>query len=146
MNNKRVYLFVMCLVIPLLSHAAVYKWVDESGITHYTQKKPTKNNPKKFKVAPPPPSLKTAGEIFEEKEQKRRLEIDQENALKKAPKKRIRNRKPESVSGGVDNGTDASRCALARDILNGTLRHSNGQPLDAYDIKTANNDIRKFCH
>lgn len=145
-NNKSVYLFVMCLLIPLISHAAVYKWVDENGTTHYSQKKPTKNSPKKFKITPPSRSVKTADELFEIKEQKRRLKINEENARKKTSKQPVRPRVPKSVSGGVDNGTDASRCALARDILNGSLKHSNGQSLDAYDIKTANNDIRKFCH
>lgn len=53
---------------------------------------------------------------------------------------------PRPLSGGKENGTDASRCALARDVLSGAVRHRNGTPTDANDREVAQNDIRAFCH
>jgi hypothetical protein len=41
--------------------------------------------------------------------------------------------------------SDASRCDMARDIKNDKLALSNGMPIDANDLQTAENDIRRFC-
>jgi hypothetical protein len=99
-----------------------------------------------LKLPPQPTSLKTTEELFQEREKARRQEVDKANTLKKASTNQTGTRRPESVSGGREGGTDVSRCALAKDVLNGPLKHSNGAPLDASDIKTASQDIRKFCH
>jgi hypothetical protein len=50
-----------------------------------------------------------------------------------------------SESHGREDGSDASRCALARDILKGALRHANGAKIDQYDMDTARNDVQMFC-
>jgi len=46
---------------------------------------------------------------------------------------------------GGKTGSDASRCDMARDIKSDKLTHSNGMPIDANDLQTAENDIRLFC-
>lgn len=144
-NNKICAAFIFWLV-PLLSHAQIYKWVDESGTTHYTQIKPAKDQVIELKLPAQPASLKTADELFQEKEENRRQQIDKENALKKASKREAEARRPKSISNGREDGSDGSRCALARDVLNGSLIHSNGKPIDDYDIKVAKRDVEKFCH
>jgi hypothetical protein len=40
---------------------------------------------------------------------------------------------------------DASRCDMAREIKNDKLAYTNGMPIDANDLQTAENDIRRFC-
>jgi hypothetical protein len=143
-NNNKAPLFFM-LLMPLVSYAEVYQWVDENGTMHYAATKPANAESTVVKFHSQPKSLKTPAELLQEKERQRRLAIDRETALKKVATK-PETRPPRSLSGGVEDGSDASRCNLARDILNGALRHSNGKPVDVYDIKTANNDVRKFCH
>lgn len=46
---------------------------------------------------------------------------------------------------GGNSDNDASRCDMARDIKSDKLTHSNGMPIDANDLQTAENDIRLFC-
>ena len=99
-----------------------------------------------MKLPPQSTSLKAAEELFQEREKAREQEVDKANTLKKASTNQAETRRSESVSGGREGGADVSRCALAKDVLNGSLKHSNGAPLDASDIKTASKDIRKFCH
>ena len=41
--------------------------------------------------------------------------------------------------------TDANRCRLARDVLSGAARHSNGKPTDQNDREIAQRDIGSFC-
>jgi hypothetical protein len=90
--------------------------------------------------------LKTEEELFQSKGKARRQEVEKENALKKASIIQAGTRRPEFVLGGREDGTDASRRALAKDVLNVSLKHSNGALINAYDIKTASKDIRKLCH
>lgn len=53
---------------------------------------------------------------------------------------------PKQAAYRVDKtDTDASRCDMARDIKSDKLAHSNGMPIDANDLQTAENDIRLFC-
>ena len=143
---KIIYAVLILWLAPLIGHAAIYKWVDGNGTAHYSEKKPAKGKVIKLKLPPQPTSLKTEEELFQEREKVRRQEVDKENALKKVSTNQAGSRRPESVSGGREDGTDASRCALAKDVLNGSLKYSNGAPIDANDIKTASNDIRKLCH
>jgi len=128
-------------------HARIYKWVDENGVTQYSQQKPHAKTTEKLKLHKQPRSVKTAEEIFQEKEKQRRLEVERDNALiKKMPaQKKKSKRPPKSVTGGISDGSAASNCALARDVLNGSLRHSNGAPMDANDIKVAKRDVKKYC-
>lgn len=90
--------------------------------------------------------MKAAEELFQEREKARQQEVDKANTLKKVSTNQAETRRSESVSGGREGGADVSRCALAKDVLNGSLKHSNGAPLDASGIKTASKGIRKFCH
>ena len=49
------------------------------------------------------------------------------------------------VHRGGEPETDATRCALARAVAEGTVRHVNDLPIDQHDRDVANNDIRSYC-
>jgi len=84
------YLRLTCLFFVLFtlnstSFADVYKWIDDEGITHYSQQAPRDHQAKIIK-APPPPArdpneaqkeldtlIEKQSGTFEEKEQQRRL-------------------------------------------------------------------------
>jgi len=145
-NNKKIVcaFLVLAFVVPV-SQARIYKWVDENGVTHYSQKKPAAKSAKTLKLRKQPTSVKTPEEMHREKEAIRRQKVDQENATVKAEAK-PKKKRPKSVTGGITDGSDASNCALARDILNGSLEHNNGEPVDDYDIRLAKRDVERFCH
>ena len=138
-------LLVLLLFVPV-SHAQVYKWVDAKGQTHYSSRKDDAGAARADEVklplqpAPSPITKPSAENLREQKKQAQpRLVPEKEADSPPTPKP------PKSLSGGKENGTDASRCALARDVLSGAVRHSNGQPTDKYDLDVAQNDVRAFC-
>lgn len=121
-------------------HAQIYKWVDEKGKTHYSNNKEDAERPKAKEMAvkthqrisSPVPAPATAPQPS-----RTELPMDPPGAGPARP--------PRSVSMGREDGTDASRCALARDVLNGSVAHRNGKPIDKYDLDVAQNDVKMFC-
>ncbi len=142
----------ICLALwflPATSHAEIYKWVDADGQMHYSEYKEDAEmaNVNKLKIESPPPSAQNAA-VSQQSwlEQERSLEqhqLQKKNEMLAPSPLPIR---PQSLSGGTEDGTDASRCALARDILNGAVHHANGAPIDEYDRQVAENDVQSFCH
>ncbi|HXF80615.1 MAG TPA: DUF4124 domain-containing protein [Usitatibacter sp.] len=66
-----------CLVALSFAAAAqqMYKWVDEKGVTHYTDSPPTSGNAQKIDIRATPPSAPVAPpQTFKEKEEKTRGE------------------------------------------------------------------------
>src|SRR6516225_8260857 len=109
----------------------VYKWKDANGQTHYSQRKEDAGAaaqelkvelPRAAPAAPMPRAPVNPGLNWGVQPQP-----DWAEPSRQAPMP------PRSVSGGREDGTDASRCALARDVLNGSVRHRNGNPIDQYD-------------
>jgi hypothetical protein len=49
------------------------------------------------------------------------------------------------VHRGGQPETDATRCALARAVIDGAVRHANDLPIDRHDRDVADNDIRAYC-
>lgn len=70
------YLF---LLLAISSGAEIYKWVDEEGITHYTESPPTGAPAKELQLAPEPPK-----ERLEEARQRWRTHMEEEKH-EKAP-------------------------------------------------------------
>jgi len=144
---------VTCILLYCLNahcaHAEIYKWVDANGQTHYSERKSANGNKTEaiqVKVTPPSPSSNTppaptpgARAHAEQFERQKRENLQQASSHQAAPS-------PRSLSGGISDETDASRCNLARDILSGAVRHTNGKPTDQYDRDTAQSDIKAFCH
>ncbi|NGZ84236.1 DUF4124 domain-containing protein [Duganella aceris] len=146
-------LLAVLLALSPLCHAEVYKWVDEKGVVNYTDNKFQAGQGKvaELKVAPPPPPAASAvaGPTWQQRDAEfRRL---QQHKLMQpgyrprtaAPAAQTPPKQASYRGGKID--TDASRCDLARDIKSDKLAHSNGMPIDANDLQTAENDIRRFC-
>ena len=50
------------------------------------------------------------------------------------------------LAAAMDDGAaPAARCALARAVIDGTVRHVNDLPIDRHDRDVATNDIRAYC-
>jgi len=132
------------LLLPPASHSEIYKWVDANGQTQYGDRKPTAANAKAVDVnvqaapkAPPSNSSPT--------ESGRPVSIfDTPKPVADAPTGPQVNRR-KLRSDGKDHGTDESRCALARDVLDGGLMYRNGNRIDPYAREVAQNDIKMFC-
>lgn len=130
------------------SHAEIYKWVDAKGRTHYSERKEDAGKAKTVdvKVMTQPTSAPAANSAPQN-----RLERERQLYFRQAQKSNERAYEPpaaatpKSLSGGISDETDASRCNLARDVISGAVRHPNGAPTDGYDRKIAENDIRAYC-
>lgn len=149
--SSNLSIFGVCLSSLLAStaYAQVYKWVDENGRTHYSEKKEDagkartdelRSNPQPT----PPRSPDSSAQYWRDQEtqfRQRQMQAGKEQGYR-PPAATM----PRSLSGGRENGTDASRCNLARDVLSGAVHHRNGAPTDSYDRQVAENDVRTFCH
>lgn len=134
--------------VALAQPPSVFKWTDAQGVVHYSERPPagvaTQARPMNVKASPrsaaPPQPAASGTDAFAEA-------FRRQAATPPTAPSRPRPSTPPVVSEsqGKEHGTDESRCALARDILKGALRHANGQPIDQHDIDTAQNDVRLFC-
>jgi hypothetical protein len=137
------------LFMPSTSNAEIYKWVDANGQTHYSERKDDTGKAKALdlKAAPPTastPATNPPSDYWQDQERLfRQRQIQNQNAK---PRATPVDTTPKSLSGGRSDGTDESRCNLARDVISGAVRHRNGAPIDQYDREVAENDIRAFCH
>jgi hypothetical protein len=140
---------LILLFVSSTSHAEVYKWVDENGQTHYSEKKEDAGKAKaaKLKIMSQPTSTQatnSSSQYWQEQERQfKQLQAQKLTVIPYAPPVATR---PKSLSGGKSDETDASKCNLARDVISGAVRHPNGAPTDTYDREVAENDIRAFCH
>lgn len=136
------------------SQAEIYKWVDANGRTHYTQNKEEAERAKAAEVkinthTPSPEEVKASRDYWEEKQMQlkaREDRRDQEQRIRNAQNSQRPAAAPRSLSNGRDDGSDASKCNLARDILSGSVRLRSGEQIGDYERQTAENDIRRFCH
>ena len=138
----------LTLFLPTVCMAEIYKWVDENGKTHFSERKDPAGKARPLGLRTPTgpesaPTNKSSAQYWQEQEtrfRQRQAEKSADTAGEKTSTAR-----PRSVTGGRSDDTDASRCALARDVLNGSLSHPNGEPIDKYDLETAGNDVRSYC-
>jgi Domain of unknown function (DUF4124) len=132
--------------------AQIYKWIDANGVTHYAASKEEAGRAQAAEVSvkaqgPSEEESKAARQYWEDKDKG----FNQRQAQKKLTEKPVAPapavaKAPKSLSGGIDDGTDASKCNFARDVLSGALKHRSGAPTTDKDRKVAENDIRFFCH
>jgi hypothetical protein len=140
---------ILCACLSLLfvsaaSPAEIYKWVDEKGQTHYSERKEDAGKAKavELKVKAEPESKQAPQDWQEQERQSRQRQLKKLNEKPSGPPADTR---PKALSDGRSDDTDASRCNLARDVISGAVRHPNGKPTDDYDRAIAENDIRSFC-
>jgi hypothetical protein len=132
-------------------NAEIYKWVDESGQTHFSERKdsagakaiePRGESPTMLPQTPGSSAQywrEQEWQFRERQEHKRMQEQFWGPQTEKAPK---------SLSGGTKKWADNDvwRCNLARDIISGAVKHPLGNPITPYDIKLAQENVRAFCH
>jgi len=151
-SNFNLWIFGVCLTSLLMaskSHAQIYKWIDANGQMHYSEKKDDAGNARteELKLKSEPRSSQEANSSAQYwQEQERKLQQRQAQTPKERTYRPPVVTRPKSLSGGKEDGTDASRCALAQDVLSGAVRHRNRALTDAHDREVAGNDIRTFCH
>lgn len=137
-------------MLPSLAAAEIYKWVDANGRTHFSERPDDSGRAqavesKAAAAAPRASDPAAQAEYWQERERQFRLRQIDKQADKPRLPAQAKDSKPKSLSGGRAGDTDESRCRLARDILNGSVRHSNGKPTDQYDRDVAASDVRAFC-
>lgn len=146
-NGRKIFsIGLVSFLLATGSHAEVFKWVDAAGQTHYSERKADANGSKAIEVkiprAPQPPQTSVPSADYLRAQSKFAMPPPASTDM---PHKSSFRNAPQSVSDGRDHGTDGSRCALARDVLSGAVRHGNGKPTDQYDREVAQNDIKAFC-
>ncbi|MBC7992956.1 MAG: DUF4124 domain-containing protein [Rhizobacter sp.] len=125
--------------------AELYKWVDEKGRTHYSQRNESsgKTKAEQLKISAPGPSASTpvsGGPRSSEQEKPTKPAVAQNSGDTRPA---VSPAAPGSRNDAVE--TDASKCKLARAVLSGAVQHGNGAPTDAYDRQVAQSDVRAFC-
>lgn len=143
---KSVLLAVLAMVVSN-SHAQVYKWTDARGKVHYTDNKDEadKANGLQLKVAPGPSDADRELALQNLRRQQEQARVTRDTA---PPSMRTVTTarpvaRPWNTNGGPE--TDQSRCNLARNVKDGSVRHTNGARIDANDRQVADADIAAFC-
>lgn len=134
--------------------AQIYKWVDANGQTHYAASKEAAGQAKadELKVNARGPSEEEA-KASAQSWQIINQGVDQRLADKQRAEKPLTPvapmppvaKAPKSLSGAVDDGSNASKCNYAKDVLSGAIVRRNGAPTSAQDRAVAQNDIKYFC-
>ena len=141
--------------LPLESRAEIYKWIDAEGRVHYSERKEGTSKPQMVELKDATRASTNSpntgsSEYWQEQERRfrqRQIEKSAGGAAEKAAGATTTTApRPKSLSNGREDGSDASRCNLARDILNGALVHGDGKPMAKYDTETAERDVKTFCH
>jgi hypothetical protein len=147
LNSCLFSMFCALLFVFSTSHAQIYKWVDENGRTHYSEKKEDagKSSPESVKVNSQPTTVKSPYSSPNYWQEQDRL-LKQRQIEQQKSNRQVVVTRPQSLSGGQSDNTDQSKCNLARDVINGALRHTNGAPIDKHDRDVAQRDIEKYCH
>ena len=155
MTRLATLLTLTTLGFPVVSHAEIYKWIDADGRVHYSERKEGTSKPQTVELKDATRTSATSpntgsSEYWQEQERRfrqRQIEKSAGGAAEKAAGATTATTpRPKSLSNGREDGSDASRCNLARDILNGALVHGDGKPIDKYDTETAERDVKTFCH
>jgi len=134
------------LASPPAMGAEIYKWVDAAGKTHYSENKREAEaaNAITLKVKVSPPSSPSS-------QPRPSHSRSPEASVKQHPGAGPYVKpfhppsfdKPKQFS--AQDETAAGKCSLARNILNGSARHTNMKPTDAHDRQVAESDVRIFC-
>jgi hypothetical protein len=115
------------LVLPLLCHAEVYKWVDAKGVVHYSDNKFEAQNAQVAELktsGAPAPAAAPAGPTWQQRDAEFRRR-QQDRLVASAPKPAHATPQPVNPKRPYysnEIATDASRCELARDIISGAAK------------------------
>ena len=130
-------------------HAEIYKWVDASGQTHFSERA-TVAGAKLIELkeeAPATTQPPSSSRYWKEQERQFQERQWSNRMLEQLRRPRLPE-PPKSLSGGSKKFEDSDtwRCNLAKDIVSGAVKHSNGFSTNEYDITLAKENVRVFCH
>ena len=138
---------IILFLIACAAPAEMYKWVDEEGVTHYTERPPPGDV--EATTIKPPPRVDTGRALSEYEQQQQKL-----NELREGRQKSAEERKREEEIAAIQK----SNCDLARDKLEkasgstrlyGTDAQGNrvrlGEEERQARIAAAQKDIAEFC-
>jgi hypothetical protein len=151
LNLRQLALGVFLLVLATQTcRAEIYKWVDENGHTHYSERAGDAGNAKATEVKISPLPARTSPTVGQRDWQLQQRLYDQRQYQAKLAARRASvlavSKEGAHSATAVGHDSDAGKCDLARNILNGRMRHPNGMPTDEYDREVASNDVKSFCH
>jgi hypothetical protein len=105
-------LMMFLMLVSVAASAAIYKWVDEKGVTHYSETPPSKGKTQELELQPVPPSAGTqpagpdAGNL-----RKREEEFQKRREIRRRAEAEEKARRVEEASERQSN------CQRARDEL-----------------------------
>jgi hypothetical protein len=153
LNRLRLFAIgALASLVAAPAQAEIYKWVDANGKTHFTENKDEagKGKAEQVKISaqaqPQSPSSQTSaptGRTWQDQEQESKQRLARQQLAQPSRSSASGYSKPAWVGNPTE--TDATRCALARDITNGTAVHPRGVKTDANDKEIAARDISTFC-
>lgn len=146
--KKYIYIsiFLHFVVFSSITRAEIFKWVDSEGRTHYSDTNLSLGHSKVEKLTVDTLNISEGHTAAANNSLKQVKPKKNSKTALKHKKKMNRLARVKPSWGGSGPETDQKRCALGRAILTGRARHSNGVPIDTYDLKVAERDVRKFCH
>jgi len=134
-----IQIFVLCVVVSN-SQAALYKWVDADGNTHYTQSPPTGGI--EADVIKPPPKIDTNKALDQLEEQQKYLDGLQEERGKQAKKQQIEEANEALGKDKLTHLTDIPR--ISKVDKDGNVSRLTEEERQA-KIKKAQELINKEC-
>lgn len=129
-----------------VSATEIYKWVDSNGRTHYGERK-LDEKARTVDVKSSPPAQQNTEAQSPDYWRDQEIQLQQRMAARNESNKPQPTKPPPSMSGGSAKWQDNDewRCNLAKDIINGSVKRTNGRPTTPDDIKLAEQNVRAFC-
>jgi len=112
--HKKILLLVLYLVTVGTLGATIYKWVDEKGITHYSETRPPKQKAQEIQVQPTPPAGAESGKPAAKSSQEQELEFRKRHAERQEAAKRQEEKEAAAKREALAR---KQRCILARQNL-----------------------------
>lgn len=110
--KKTLLLLVVAMLAMVTIGATIYKWVDEQGVTHYSETPPPSRKAKELPVQPAPPDAGMEGSKPEAKSWQQ-----QEKEFKQRQEAREKTDTQEETRKDVESTERQSNCKKAKDEL-----------------------------
>ena len=112
--HKKMLLLVLSLLAVATLGATIYKWVDEKGVTHYSETQPPKQKVREIQVQPTPPAGAESGKPAAKSWQEQELEFRKRHAERQEAAKRQEEKEAAAKREALAR---KQRCILARQNL-----------------------------
>ncbi|MDD5330404.1 MAG: DUF4124 domain-containing protein [Sulfuricella sp.] len=112
--HKKMPLLVLSLLAVATMGATIYKWVDEKGVTHYSEAKPPKEKVQEIQVQPTPPAGTESGKPAAKSWQEQELEFLKRHTERQEAAKR---QEEKGEAAKREALVRKQRCILARQNL-----------------------------